>query len=392
MQRRKLGKGPGGIACSPRFADAGGGACDIGEQFIGFANCPPPICAQPQLHRLAQRGPHFNPPAQSGGRNVKLIDGGGRGCPPCIDGNGAAGEFAQLNIGQRLHPPIAAMDKPQARIRPIAAIFGKKSAPFPPVGKAKQRGLKFRFVRQGDNTARGQCRLLIRGGPIHAAALPGDNWDEAVTAGVTARDKAKSAADTTAQKGAAFNRLAAALGQAGGQAIGLPADTVHFNRARQRARPIDARSTAARDAHLAQTFRRIGRPADPAAKGVALRHTIEHEQGAARRIAAQPAQCGPLAGRIGRAGVAAAKLAEARNIAQHIFDSAGRRGDDPIAVNPRHIISGVPNRHGQRLPCDNNLTFCTKGRAEWRDQCGRDKGGGEEERLHPRHVAALPRR
>jgi hypothetical protein len=108
-------------------------------------------------------------------------------------------ELAEGDDRLRLHAPIAAMDKPQARIRAITAIFGERRAPLPPVGEAKKGGLKFCFVRQGDNSAGGKRCLLIRGGPIHAATLPGDNRDEAMTAGVAARDKAKSAADTPAQ-------------------------------------------------------------------------------------------------------------------------------------------------------------------------------------------------
>jgi hypothetical protein len=105
-----------------------------------------------------------------------------------------------------------------------------------------------------------------------------------------------------------------------------------LDRPGERARALDSAAAAACHPRLAEPLGIVGRPAHPAAERVGLRDSVEDEQQAARRIAAERAQGRPLAGRVGRARVGAAEELEAGDVAEQILEPPRGGGREALAV------------------------------------------------------------
>src|SRR3546814_14490357 len=81
VARRPFGKGADGIAAAARGAVAAGNAGGEKIIFLGPAGRAPPVGADAQRIRVADRGPQFEATADTGGGDA-LEQGGGRGVPP----------------------------------------------------------------------------------------------------------------------------------------------------------------------------------------------------------------------------------------------------------------------------------------------------------------------
>ena len=190
------------------------------------------------------------------------------------------------------------------------------------IGKSQCRGLKLGILRQGGNAAYSDARLFIRGRNVRAAALSGDNRNEPVPAGIAGRHKAKAATQSPARQYIRIYGIAAAIGNVPDQSICLRGpEAGKLYRPGKRARAINAGTAATRDPRLAQSDGLKRRPGHPTAKGITLRHAVEHQQRARGGIAAQATQCRTLARSIGRARIRPAELLESSDIAQRIFDT-----------------------------------------------------------------------
>ena len=93
----------------------------------------------------------------------------------------------------------------------------------------------------------------------------------------------------------------------------------------------------------------IGRPIDPAAEGVALRNSVEHQQRPARCVAAKRAQRHSLARRMATACIGAAEQLDAGDILQQLVELVARRLLDLRAADPLDRIDAFGSGFGQRL-------------------------------------------
>ena len=109
----------------------------------------------------------------------------------------------------------------------------------------------------------------------------------------------------------------------------------------KRSRPIDDTAAAANHPHFSEGRRIVGGPVHPAAERIRLRHSVEHQQRAARGVAAERAQGHALAGRMSAARIGSAEKLEAGYILQQLVELVARRLLDLPARNSLHIIDAL---------------------------------------------------
>ena len=128
----------------------------------------------------------------------------------------------------------------------------------------------------------------------------------------------------------------------------------HLDRTGKRSGSVGDASAAAHDANFAEIGRIVRRPVHPAAERIGLRHSVEHQQGAARGVAAERAQGDALARRMTAARVRSAEQLDARDILQQLVDFMARRLLDLPPADPLDGIDALSLRFGQRLAGDHD--------------------------------------
>ena len=282
-----IGEQPGGAGAAAGLALAGGGGIHVGEQLHCLAGQLPRVCPQPQRDAVTNRRCDLQPAAPAGGRRVILGQALGHAGARGVHGGEIGGEIARLHIGQRLPAPAPAPDQPQRAINAFGRVARKTGATLAAVGKSIGRHLRFGFGRDFHNGTQGHAGLFIRRRAVDRATAAFHDGDETVAAAISGRKGGETLVMLQPQCALRVDAVAAAIGDGAiKRSHCVAANRFQFDGASQRARAPIARTTAARDPDAIEPPGGIGRKRHPAAERIGLRHTVQHQQRAAGRIAA----------------------------------------------------------------------------------------------------------
>lgn len=323
-----------------------------GEEIIllGPPDGAAPVGADTQRVGRAERGPQFDARAEPGRRH--LLKKRRRHAVAVRSNAGKTGvEIADLDIAERepLQPVRGFVQIPQAGIDTVDRAGREIGAAVAPVRKAAHARLDPAVGAGIEAQANAQPALLIGSRPIDSAALIGNDRHEAVAATVAAIDRDLSVAEFGPRARRRVEAVAAAIGRAGGDAVGHLG--IEADGAGQRAWAIGTAATAARHEDAAEMDRVIGAPRDPAAERIGLRHRQCHQR-ACRGVAAKAAQGDALARRMGAAPVAPAELDEARFVAEAIFYPRAEAGVE--AADQRDALYRIALGQLQRARAGND--------------------------------------
>ena len=238
-----------------------------------------------------------------------------------IDACKAAFEPAQLAISEHHPGKRSPPDQAERSVDPAGAIIGEGQPALTLIDEGREIGLQFGRPVERCHPAEPATGIAIRRGPVRRSPLVADDGVEPVSTRGLKRQIHLAGARAHSCVQPCLGRSAASALDLGGKTEIVCAGQVDRTGERSGAEP-DA-SAAAHHPNLGKTAGREGRPVDPAAERIGLRHSIEDHQSTARRVAAQAPQRNALAGRLRAAGIGAAEQLHPRRLLEQLVEPTG---------------------------------------------------------------------